>query len=102
MSRIRVSLGERLCSLASRSAQSTCKSPERIQSSTGTTCASLPPATNDRKIGHDKAALTNKAPVVTTLAGSLPMTRPPRPATSAAMSGRKTIRMTGCISRASG
>src|SRR6266545_6669463 len=40
----------------------------------------------------------NSAPVVTTLAAVLPIHGPPRPATSAANSGRKTIRISGCIS----
>src|SRR5437762_14120446 len=50
-----------------------------------------------KKIGQLSAAPMNKAPVVSTLAAVLPIHGPPRPAISAAMIGRKTMRRIGCI-----
>src|SRR5688572_5050517 len=47
-----------------------------------------------RKIGQLSAHATNSAPVVTSLAGPLPMKRLPRPATIAASKGRKTMSWT--------
>src|SRR5687768_5071530 len=43
------------------------------------------------KIGQLSAQETNRAPVVMSLAARLPIARLPRPATMAAMSGRKTM-----------
>ena len=55
------------------------------------------------KIGQLSAAPMNSEPVVTTFDAVLPIMRPPRPATIAASSGRKTMnRILRCISRASG
>src|SRR5687768_1482694 len=84
-------------SVSTRRLQSTWRLPERIHSSTGTTVASLAPDRKPRKIGHDSAQLMNSAPVVIALAGTLPIARPPRPAVSAASSGRKTMRMMDCM-----
>src|SRR5690606_11503106 len=77
--------------LSTRSAQSKLKAPLSTHFRTGTTVASAPPATKLRKIGQLSAADRNSAPVVTSLAGRLPIRRLPRPATMAASSGPKTM-----------
>ena len=43
------------------------------------------------KIGQESAQEMNRAPVVTSLAGTLPIMRLPKPAMIAASKGRKTI-----------
>src|SRR5947209_10831507 len=54
-----------------------------------------------KKIGQLRIAPMNKAPVVTTFAAVLPIHRPPSPAMSAAISGRKTM-SSNAISRPPG
>jgi hypothetical protein len=78
-------------SVSTRSSQLNWSAPDETQCSTGVTPASPVPATKDRKIGQLSAQLANSAPVVTSFAAVVPMARWPRPATSAASSGRKTI-----------
>src|SRR5690606_11295822 len=78
-------------SVSTRSSQLNWSAPDETQCSTGVTVASPLPPTNDRKIGQLKAQLMNSAPVVMIFDGTLPITRWPRPATSAASSGRNTI-----------
>ncbi len=83
-------------SVSTRSAQSNASVPDWIQVSTGTTVASDDPPTKPRKIGQLSAALMNSAPVVTALAKTGGAALLVRPATSAASSGRNTIKRIGC------
>jgi hypothetical protein len=66
--------------------------PDRIHSDTGVTPASSEPDRKPRKIGQDSAHDANSAAVVTSLAAVLPIARLPSPATTAASSGRKTMK----------
>ncbi len=82
--------------------QSTTMSPERIQSSTGTTCVAFMPAMKAANVIQAMAQLTNRPPVVMTFAAVWPITFRPSPATIAVNSGRKTMSFRASISRASG
>ena len=78
-------------SVSTRSAQSKASVPDWTQVSTGTTVGSAVPLTKPRKIGQLSAALMNSAPVVIDLANTLGAALLVRPATIAAISGRKTM-----------
>ncbi len=78
-------------SASTRSAQSTVKSPDVNQCSTGTTVAGEVPARKPAKMPQLSAAATNSIAVVTTLAGTAPSDLLPNPATMAASNGRKTM-----------
>ena len=71
--------------------------PHKVVGITGTTSGSALPPIYWMKIGQLRNAPMNSEPVVTTLAAGLPIQRPNSPATIAAISGRKTMRTSGCI-----
>ena len=69
---------------STRSAQVTSRSPDLIHSATSMTMGWALPLRKSKKIGQLKAAPIISAPVVTTLAAVLPITRPPKPVDPAA------------------